>query len=324
MRLVVAIALDEPWSVISRLVAYAAHAQALGLEIVFKTLSPEGINTTLQMAPFTPSLAASISDLSELVPREGDVVLFSAPKVHHTVTAQYGRRRADFIHLVQSGLAASAVGELGYGYRLFQKPMTRVVASRRVEEDIVRLVGEGIEMTSIDAGFMLSPFKRTPLPDDPFRVVINAFDGDFTGRVVDIARERGFAGDVKVVEASTPFEARVAAYRASSVLLAAPRFGEGLYQPAFEAMAAGCAVIMTNCEALTTLPDDVHASEVITQGDLEGMVRALSTLEALTPETLTERRAANTAPLAALSITGEAAAARAMFARVFQLEETVG
>lgn len=320
----VAIALDEPWSVISRLVAYAAHARAAGIEVAFKMLVPEGIEDRLELASFHPAPEARITDLSQLAPRPDDVVLFATPKVHHTVTAQYGRRRPRFIHLVQSGLTALAVGEVGYGYRLFQKPMTRLVVSSRVAEDVARLVGDGIEMQHIEAGFVLDPFDCAPTGNDPFRVVVNAFDGEFTGQVLDVARDRGFSGEVIVVENSTPFEARVAAYQASTALLAAPRFGEGVYQPAWEAMKAGCAVVMTNCEALTTLPRGVEVAEVVSQRDLEGMVRALLRLEAMAPAELARMRTATKAAFDTLPRTDERAAAQAMFAAMMRQMEAAG
>ncbi|MEM0906858.1 MAG: glycosyltransferase [Pseudomonadota bacterium] len=323
MRLVVATALDEPWSVGARLVAYATYAKSLGVEVVFTTLAPDGVAGSFDLDAFSPTLDAPLFDLSELDPRVTDVVLFSAPRVHHTVQAQYGRRRPRFVHLVQSGLSASALGEVGYGYRLFHKPMTRVVVSKKVEENIRRLVGETPEMMRVDIGPNLAPFARTPTAQDPFDIVINAFDGDFTGRAVDLARQRGFEGRLKVVEGETDVEKRAAAYRSSAVLLSAPRFAEGIAQPAWEAMAAGCQVIMTNCEALGTLPEGTAPSHVVRQGDVEAMARALTALQATAPQERLEARRAGAKRMAALKTAGEADGAKAVLSKVFGLEGVV-
>ncbi|GAB5376159.1 MAG: hypothetical protein AcusKO_26210 [Acuticoccus sp.] len=320
MRLVVTFALDEPWSVVSRLVAYASYARELGIEVVIKTLTPRGVDRTIDLAAFSPTLHAPLVDLSGLEPGPDDVVLFSAPKVHHTVTAQYGRRRPRFIHLLQSGLAASAVGDVGYGYRLFQKPMTRVVISARIGETILRLLDNSSDMTLIDAAIDLAPFERGPVDNDPFAVAINAFDGEFCGRVLDTARQRGFDERVRVIAADTPLKARAAAYRASTVLLASPGYGEGLSQPIHEAMAAGALVIMTNCEALRTLPGGAEPVAVVRQGDTEAMVRALANLVDMSPAQLGALRRATQASATAVRRTDERHRARQMFETVFQLQ----
>lgn len=320
MRLVIAFALDEPWSVIARLIAYGAYARELGIEVTVKTLTPEGVDRPLDFAAFSPTLDVPVLDLSELDPGRDDVVMFSAPKVHHTVTAQYGRQRPRFIHLLQSGLAASAVGDFGYGYRLFQKPMTRIVVARKIRDTILRLVGTNCEMSLIEASIDTAPFAREPSDDDPFGVVINAFDEDFCGRVVDTARQRGFDERVRVVTATTSVRDRAAAYRASTVLLAAPTFGEGLSQPIHEAMAAGCAVIMTNCEALGTLPGTAEPVSVVRQGDVEGMVRALTMLLDMPQARLGALRRTVRASAATDAAGNERALAREQLARVFDLE----
>lgn len=321
MRLLVTFALDEPWSVIARLVAYGAYARELGVQVNIKTLTPRGVDRTINLAAFSPTLDEPLVDLSGLVPGEDDVVLFSAPKVHHTVTAQYGRRRPRFIHLLQSGLAASAVGDVGYGYRLFQKPMTRVVIAQRIGETIVRLLGESADMQLIEAAIDLAPFERVPTDKDPFAVVINAFDGEFCGHVLDVARQRGFAEKVRVVTADMPLNARAAAYRESTVLLSAPAYGEGLSQPVHEAMAAGALVIMTNCEAARTLPGGAEPVAVVRQGDIEAMVKVLDELVEMPPARLGARRRANQASATATPVTEERVLAQAMFQSVFQRAE---
>jgi len=320
MRLVIAFALDEPWSVVARLIAYGAHAAELGIEVTVKTLTPDGVDRQLDFAAFSPTLDVPVLDLSELVPGSDDVVMFSAPKVHHTVTAQYGRRRPRFIHLLQSGIAASAVGDYGYGYRLFQKPMTRIVVAQSIRDTILRLIGTSCEMALIEASIDLAPFAREPRSEDAFGVVINAFDGGFCGRVLDTARLRGFGERVRVVTAATPVAERAAAYRASTVLLASPAYGEGLCQPALEAMAAGCAVIMTDCEARGTLPDGAEPASVVRQGDVEGMVRALLALRDTPAPKLAAMRGIAQAQAAADAQGNEKARAQAVLAPVFELE----
>lgn len=323
MRLVIAFALDEPWSVIARLIAYGVHARELGIDVTVKTLTPRGVDRVVDLAAFTPTLDAPTMDLSELVPGRDDVVMFSAPKVHHTVSAQYGRRRPRFVHILQSGLAASVVDDVGYGYRLFQKPMTRVVVAREIRDTIVRLVGETSDMLLIEANVETAPFARRPMAADPFTVVLNAFDGTFCGRVIDLARQRGFSEPVRVVSGAMSVRERAAAYRASTVLLAAPTFGEGLSQPIHEAVAAGCALIMTHCEALATLPPGVEPFAVVRQGDIEGMARALAQLDELPAARLTGLRRASQAHAVAGAASDERELAKAMLARIFGLEAPV-
>lgn len=323
MRLVIAFALDEPWSVIARLVAYGAYAAELGIDVAVTTLKPRGVDRIIDLEAFSPTVDEPMVDLSQLLPRDDDVVMFSTPKVHHTVTAQYGRRRPQFIHLLQSGLAASAVGDVGYGYRLFQKPMTRVVVAREIRDTILRLVGESSNMLLIEADVDTRPFMHQPSAGDTFAIAINAFDGEFCGRVVDIARQRGLAERVRVVTAAMPVRERAIAYRSSTVLLAAPTYGEGLSQPIHEAAAAGCALIMTHCEALGTLPRGLEPFAVVRQGDVEGMVRALAQLSEMPAEHLTQLRRAGQEHAGTDGPSCEPSLAKTMLARAFSLESPV-
>lgn len=323
MRLVIAFALDEPWSVIARLVAYGAYARELGIEVSVKTLKPHGVDRVIDLGAFSPTLDTPLIDLSELKPGADDIVMFSAPKVHHTVTAQYGRRRPRFIHLLQSGLAASAVGDVGYGYRLFQKPMTRVVVAREIRDTILRLVGESSNMLLIEASVDTEPFVHEPSANDAFAIAINAFDGEFCGRVVDIARQRGLADRVRVVTAQMSVRERAIAYRTSTVLLSAPTYGEGLSQPIHEAVAAGCTLIMTHCEALGTLPQGLEPFAVARPGDVEAMVRALSILVEMPTEHLVHLRRMGQAHALAAASHCEASLAKAMLSRAFSLESPV-
>ena len=134
-------------------------------------------------------------------------------------------------------------------------------------------------------------------------------------------RGRGFDHKVHVVDFTTSISARAEAYRSCSVLLAAPRFGEGIYQPAWEAMAAGCALVMTNCEALATLPEGTRGVEVVRQGDVEGMVRALFALRDRKASRFTAERVALRSRISTLPKGQEAVAVKKMLTRVTEAVE---
>ncbi|MEM8663216.1 MAG: glycosyltransferase [Pseudomonadota bacterium] len=281
MRLVVAIAFDEPWSSVSRLVAYGAYAQRIGLSVVFALLPRERERRPFDLAAFSPTLSAPAVALTRLEPSRDDVVMFSTPQVHHAMEARYGKITPRFIHLIQSGVAASVLADVGYGYRLLSKPLKRIVVSAHAEATIRRLVGDGVAMERIDAAFDLGPFAQEISAKAPFAAAINAFDNELTGEALDVARQRGFTGKLNVVAAQSPLEVRAAAYRNSAVLISSPRLGEGVCQPVHEAMAAGCAIIMADCEAVRSLPDGAAPAILVPQDHRDGIVEALLELAGL-------------------------------------------
>ncbi|MEO1102925.1 MAG: hypothetical protein AAFW98_04210, partial [Pseudomonadota bacterium] len=324
-RLVVAIAFDEPFSSVARLVAYGAYTQRLGCPVVFALLPHERERRPFDLAAFSPTLDAPVVAPLELEPAQGDVVMFSTPRVHHALEARYGKMRPRFVHLIQSGVAASVLADMGYGYRLLHKPLQRIVVSECAEATIRRLVVDDIAMTRIDAAFDLAPFAQEVASNAPLAVAINAFDGDETGQAVDAARERGFAGKLHVVTADAPLEARAAAYRRSAVLLSSPRLGEGVCQPAWEAMAAGCAIVMADCEALQTLPGTAGPAHVVRGGHVESMANALLSIAELAPRARValQRAAQEMIPRGPAAADAEADAAGAVLGQLIADAERV-
>ncbi|MEM9223616.1 MAG: hypothetical protein AAGB11_14640 [Pseudomonadota bacterium] len=275
MRFVVAIGFDEAWSAAARLVAYGAYAQAAGFQVVFALTRMDREVYPLNLAAFSPTLDAPVVELLDLDSLAGDTVIFAAPKVHHIVQSHYGNTAPRFVHLIQSGLTASAVADLGYGYRLFHKPMTRIVVTRDADDTIGRLVEGVAPMTRIDAAFDLSAFREPAERDRPLTFAINTFDGKFALRALHKARDRGLSISAHMVTPEMSVKERAAAYRASHLLVASPRVGEGICQPAWEAMAAGCAVIIPDGEALRTLPSGTVPVATVRQSHFDGMVETL-------------------------------------------------
>ncbi|WMS42159.1 hypothetical protein RDV64_19135 [Acuticoccus sp. MNP-M23] len=256
MRVVAAIAREEPWSVRSRLLAYAAYAQRAGIETVVMPLTSTGIEGFLSQDAFAPAPDGAITDIAAFRPGRDDLVVFSSPSVHHIVTARYGPLTPRFLHLIQSATVASTEGKGAYGYRLLAKPMKRIALDETFARRIA-LIGGAVEMDVIAPAFALDPFVSRPQRHEIFAAAVHAADADTAARTLDQLNAQGAEISVRIIEATTTPDARAAAYAASTVALIDPRYDEGLSQPAFEAVAAGCALIMPACEALTTLPPGV-------------------------------------------------------------------
>lgn len=256
MRVVVAIAREEPWTLRSRLLAYAAYAQRAGIETVVMPLTATSVETFLNPGAYSPAPEGPYTDISALKPGRDDLVIFSSPTVHHIVSANYGKLTPRFLHLIQSAAAASTEGKGSYGYRLLAKPMARVVVDESIARRIELIAGP-VAMEVIVPAFALEPFVARPQRHDVFVATVHAADADTAARTLDEINASGTEVSVRIIEATTPPAARAAAYAASTVALIDPRYDEGLSQPAFEAMAAGCALIMPVCDALTTLPPGV-------------------------------------------------------------------
>lgn len=255
MRIVVAIAAEEPFSVRARLLAYGAYAEAAGTPTLIVTVSHNADERAVSLSGHTPRPTASAVDVSALVPEAQDIVVSAAPRVHHIMCSTYGAAVPAFIQLITSGRSVSAIGDHAYAFRLFHKPITRVALSDHLASEIARLMGETdaalpVVVPSID----LEPFAGDGVEKRKSGMAINAFDGDGTGIAADLMRKAGWTGPLRVVDDTMDVQQRAAAYRASLLALIAPQPSEGFCQPAVEAVAAGCQLVMTEGEAASNLP----------------------------------------------------------------------
>ncbi|MEM8551937.1 MAG: hypothetical protein AAGF45_06105 [Pseudomonadota bacterium] len=307
MRAVVAIAAEEPFSVLARLLAYGAYVRAAGTEVVVVTVSHDG-SSGISTAAHSPAPDAPVIDISMLVPEPGDVVVFASPRVHHVMRAAYGAVGPDFIQLMASARSVSAIGDHAYGFRLLEKPMVRIALSDRLAHEVVRLAGMPVELSVITPSLHLAPFSGGGLPPKQSGLAINAFDGDGTGLAADVAREAGFRGPVRVVNDAMSVKGRAEVYRASAVALLAPRPGEGICQPALEAAAAGCMIIITEGEAAAALPDGVVPEALVRrQRPREMALAALRALDLPAGKRAEKAQLGSSAALKAMGAAGEEA-----------------
>ncbi len=315
MRVVVAIAREEPWTVRSRLLAYAAYAERAGIETVVMPLTSANIDTYLSAGAYTPAPVNAFTGISALKPGRDDLVIFSSPMVHHIVNARYGRITPRFLHLIQSATAASTEGNTGYGYRLLAKPMARIAVSERIARRI-ELVAGPVEMEVIPPSFALDAFVSPPQRHDAFIVTVHAADSDTAARTLSEINPDGMDISVRIIDATTTPAQRAAAYASSIVALVDPRHDEGLSQPAFEATAAGCALIMPVGEALTTLPPGVSPVRTVPMDNVALLEDAISSLKGQDPLLLKTRSVGQAALLAHTRQADEAAMVRAALAQL--------
>lgn len=314
MRLVVAIGAEEPFSVAARLAAYGAYGADAGHRPIIATLSADSAAGAVDLRAFKPSPKAAVVDLSELEPKAGDVVVFSHPRIHHIVQARYGRVRPHFVHLVQSALVATVAGNHGYGYRLFHKPLTRIGVSDAIVERIRTLVGP-VDIDVVPPSLSLPAQISDPSTRDPFAVAINAFDRSMSGEALDLLRTADPKLPLKVVDARTPHRERMEIYRSSAVMIASPQALEGFCQPAIEAMAAGCVVVMAQCEASDALAPHLPQLRVVTP-NAGSLAAAAQELQSVAPPTLVALRAASRHAALSLESGDEPEAASRLFDRI--------
>lgn len=229
---------------------YAEHGQRAGFDVTLWAPEEEPTDPLLETLPVLERLVAAdvgrrrLDTLSAGDIGDDDLMLFTEP-AHGALIDRLGVRPERVIHLVQGTRHATPTWNGGLHYRLLHRRFVRIAVSAQVHAAIAPHVHPALRLHVVPEGHDVDYFAvdRPPAGAGRVRVLYSTWKSNLGDRVSELCG----GDDIAFTAMRTPksWPALANHYRSTDIFLGCPGPEEGFYLPGLEAMAAGCAVVMS-------------------------------------------------------------------------------
>ena len=229
---------------------YAEHGVEAGFDVTLWSESDHSDAATIASLPVLQRLLSHgvthrrLDELPGLGLTSDDRVLFSEP-AHAAVIDRTTAKLGQVIHLVQGTRHATPTWNSGLHFRLLHRPLVRVVVSDQVREAIDPHVNTRLPVHTVIEGHDIDYFAapRSPKPNAIARVLYSTWKSDLGDRVAELVDPQ--VATFIAMRGSVDWPTLRNRYQNADIFLGTPGPEEGFYLPGLEAMAAGCAVVMS-------------------------------------------------------------------------------
>lgn len=231
---------------------YVQHARALGWRV--EVCAPVSLERSAPLLE-VPGVRQLRSDPAvswrqdiRPMPRPRDLVFFSWPTDHRSIEPHLppGFALERVIHIVQGVRHANPAWLDGFGLRLLNRPMTRIVTSQPVLDAIAPYVNPRFATRLIELGHRIDYFARArggPLPAQ-VSVGYTTWKSDLGDRVRARLDGDGQRWSFRAIRTPATWPQLRKLYHSCDAFLGTPGPEEGYYLPGLEAMAAGAVVVV--------------------------------------------------------------------------------
>ncbi|GAA5151951.1 hypothetical protein GCM10023340_31440 [Nocardioides marinquilinus] len=260
-RLHVLVPFFLPFGGVIKILDYAQHARAAGLDVRLWSpaqLDPEGPLFRIERLRDLVDV-----DFRARYPTRGgikrdDLFLISRPDDYEAAlrSLPIGLSPLRVVHLVQNVRHRTPTWRHGYATRLLTRPVSRIAINDIVAEAISPWLDPRSPLRVVRIGHESEYFARDVdggWPDDrPLRVAYTTWKSDVGDRAAK-ALDAGAGGagarpvEWRAIRESVSWAELRELYHWADVFLGTPDPEEGMYLPGLEAMAAGCVVITPDC-----------------------------------------------------------------------------